>query len=206
MAAPKRNKLQREADLLYLTEHYLKQRPLAEITEEINEMRDYNLSRQQVSYDLKTVQQRWQDSYLVDFDAAKAKELARIDELERAYWEGWTRSIEKRSEIKRQQIEDEGMIKGGRLAPSYTRNKVEMKEMERDGDTKFLDGIQWCIEQRCKIFGLDAPRKIQVDRNWRAEAEKQGVNPEEVYSDAVNEFITAAGVGRRHAGGGVEGS
>ncbi|MHC4984512.1 MAG: hypothetical protein ACYTF6_15275, partial [Planctomycetota bacterium] len=30
------------------------------------------------------------------------------------------------------------------------------------GDPRFLAGVQWCIERRCKILGLDAPTKAQA--------------------------------------------
>lgn len=29
-----------------------------------------------------------------------------------------------------------------------------------DGDPRFLTTVQWCIERRCKLFGLDGPTKI----------------------------------------------
>src|SRR5262245_33047910 len=50
------------------------------------------LSRQQIGYDLEAVRQDWLRSTLVDFNARKAEELARIDQLEREYWSVWEAS------------------------------------------------------------------------------------------------------------------
>lgn len=40
--------------------------------------------------------------------------------------------------------------------PAFTFSRKIVKTC---GDTKFLAGVQWCIERRCKLLGLDAPSK-----------------------------------------------
>jgi len=38
-----------------------------------------------------------------------------------------------------------------------------------DSGKKFLEGVQWCIERRCALFGLDAPRRQQIEVQGYAE-------------------------------------
>lgn len=52
------------------------------------------ISQQQVSHDLKRVREQWMQSSIRDFDAVRAEQLAKIDEVERQAWEGWRRSFE----------------------------------------------------------------------------------------------------------------
>lgn len=40
--------------------------------------------------------------------------------------------------------------------PAFTFSRKIVKTC---GDTKFLAGVQWCIDRRCKLLGLDAPSK-----------------------------------------------
>jgi hypothetical protein len=75
---PRRVNLQREADLARLATLYLQGKGRVEIGLELR------ISQPQVSRDLATLQRRWLASSLLDFDAAKARELARIAHLERS--------------------------------------------------------------------------------------------------------------------------
>jgi transcriptional antiterminator len=83
MAANTRSAAQREQDLGRVAELYLRGSTQGEIA------RQLGVSRQQISYDLKVLQKRWQEAALHDFNARKAQELAKVDELERAYWQAW---------------------------------------------------------------------------------------------------------------------
>src|SRR5262249_52413146 len=90
MAIKSRSPLERERDLRETAALYLRGRTHHEIAQRLN------VSRQQISYDLKVLQRRWQESALADFNAKKAAELARVDELERTYWDAWERSSQTR--------------------------------------------------------------------------------------------------------------
>jgi len=106
-------------------------------------------SQATVSRDLKALQKDWLKSALRDFDKAKSQELAKVDRLEREYWDAWQRSCE----------DAETLVKDG------TPEKVEkLKRTSKGqaGDPRFLQGVQWCIEKRCKILGIDAPVKTDV--------------------------------------------
>src|SRR5439155_8019383 len=99
--APKRTAVQREQDLRELAALYLRGLTQFEIAQRLN------VSRQQIGYDLKVLQRRWQEGALADFSAKVAQELAKTDELERTYWEAWERSCQPR-EITTQEKTDRG--------------------------------------------------------------------------------------------------
>jgi hypothetical protein len=108
------------------------------------------LSRQQIGYDLDAVRQEWLQSSLVDFNAKKAQELAKIDRLEREYWAAWEASKKQRQVSTTEQI----------TGAQGERYRAAIRTDEPTGDAHYLTGVQWCIGKRCAIFGLDAPQKI----------------------------------------------
>jgi hypothetical protein len=114
---------------------------------------EMNLTQARISQELKIVRKAWLDSSIRDFDKAKAEELAKIDRLEVEYWDAWKRSCETREKhITTTRTNERGDESGAR---------VERENLY--GDPRFLQGVERCIEQRCKIFGLYAATNIRVD-------------------------------------------
>jgi len=152
MAPPKRTSFQIDRDRREIADLYLKGHTQAEIAAYINadKNRAYTLSRQMISYDLIALRKLWLKSSLIDIDEMKANELAKIDHLELEYWDAWKRSQDDAEEIKELLVEDIGII------------PVERKLKGQAGDPRFLQGVQWCIERRCKILGVDAPSKAEI--------------------------------------------
>jgi hypothetical protein len=101
------------------------------------------VTQQQISYDLKVLQAEWLASALRDFDAAKALELAKIDEAERAYWAGWERSCQARD-----------VTTTKRVRGDVPRTERSRRRETPVGDPRFLDGVLRCIHQRCDLLGL----------------------------------------------------
>lgn len=106
------------------------------------------VSQQQVSFDLKAVQAQWRDMPAAKIDELKNKELARIDQLERTYWEAWVDSKKAKETTS--------------TAKEGDRLKVGKRSEQRNGNPQYLAGVQWCITTRCKILGLDAIRNDEV--------------------------------------------
>lgn len=135
------------------------------------------IDQAQVSRDLKALRSMWLSSAIRDFDAAKAQELAKIDEVERAAWSGWTRSTEDK-EVAVQEAGADKKLK-----------KATLRKEGQSGNPAFLSTILTCIERRCAILGLDAPKKFVID--WEAltpeqEAElAKGAPPEKVLGRAI---------------------
>jgi len=155
VASPKRRPFEIVRDREEIASLYLKGFTQVRIAEHINidPNRDYVLTRQQIGYDIRKVQDAWKKSALMDIDEAKKLELAKVDHLEREYWEAWERSCED-EETKRL----EGTIASGEDKGKTTKQVVTRKA--QNGDPRFLLGVQWCIERRCKIIGIDAPTKL----------------------------------------------
>jgi hypothetical protein len=151
MARKKRTKPQIKADQKIIADLYLKAWTQQDIADHINELRPYNLTRQMISYDLKKIFKAWKESTLLDFNEAKARELSRIDKLEREYWKAWERSLEDIETLRQ-----EGKVEEGSKPERVVRNVKE-----QGGDPRYLSGIQWCITQRCKILGINAALKTR---------------------------------------------
>lgn len=112
----------------------------------------YRVNQATISRDLAAIKDQWIQSAIVDFDSAQARELARIDKLERQYWDAWDRSQEEIKKASQRQ-------KGPKSSPSFTETSQTVEE--RVGDPRYLSGVQWCIEMRCKLLGLFAPTRTE---------------------------------------------
>lgn len=143
--------------------------------------RAFGLSQAQISKDLAAVRAAWLASAVRDFDAAKAQELARIDEVEREYWLGWERSKQDK-EVSVQETD-------GKLDEKTKRPKIKKAVLRKEGQSgnpAFLAGVLTCIERRCAILGLDAPKRFVI--NWDELTEEQedriarGEDPRKVLS------------------------
>lgn len=126
MAAPKRTKLQREQDRATIAALYLKGWTQAAIGQRIG------IAQQNVCRELKLIRAAWLESSLVDFNAKKAEELARLDRIEAEAWEAWEAS---------KVIEDVA------LGP---------------GDPRYLAQVERCVLDRVKIMGLAAPEVTEA--------------------------------------------
>jgi hypothetical protein len=163
MAAKTRRPLERERDLRDVAALYLHGLTQHEIAQRLS------VSRQQIGYDLKTLQRRWQESALADFHAKKAAELAKVDELERTYWEAWERSCQVR------EVTTTELTQPSEAPTEDTRRKAGVRKEPRDGNPEFLRGVERCIELRCKITGAFAALKIAPttpdgEEQWHANA------------------------------------
>jgi len=121
-----------------------------------------SIDQSTVSRDIKALFAEWRKSALVDINEAKARELAKIDALELTYWAAWERSCEDaettvkktKGSVKRYQ-DDDGQFIVERPA------EVDQTSKGQTGDSRFLQGVQWCIDKRCKILGIDAPQRLE---------------------------------------------
>lgn len=142
MAAPKRTKHQRELDLERISAMYLTGLSQDEIARRVG------VSQGQVSYDLKEIHRRWREQTTLNIDEAKQRELERIDVLERTYWDAWRLSKEERTKT--------------RTSSKGQDKSASIEKESLTGNPAYLAGVQWCIEQRCKLLGLNAPTRTEV--------------------------------------------
>ncbi len=143
---PKRTQFQRERDYLEIARLYLHGKTQEEIGAEVN------LDQGQVCRDLAVIRGRWQKSAVMDMNEAKNRELGRIDELERTYWQAWQDS--------KQPKETTNTEKSTRGEAATA--KASIRKEERDGNPAYLAGVMSCIERRCRLLGIDAPTKTEL--------------------------------------------
>lgn len=142
----RRSLTQREHDLAITSEQYLRGKTQMDIAAALG------ITQQQVSQDIKELRRRWREAGIRDINAAQEQELAKIDNLEVEYWRAWERSCAAAvTETKRQSKRGEADTKEQQIV---TKDQI--------GDPRFLQGVQWCIERRCKILGFDAPVRQDV--------------------------------------------
>jgi hypothetical protein len=152
---PRRSKIQREKDLVQIERRYMRGESQTKIAQ------DVGVTQQQVSLDIKEIIKRWRAATTFDLDDLKRVELGKINNLEITYWEAWERSCEdaetKTAKLKGYANKDTKEIEN--LIP------VEQTDQRKGqaGDPSFLRGIQWCIEKRCEILGLDAPKTMNLN-------------------------------------------
>lgn len=145
MAAPKRNPTELARDRARTAELYLKSWTQNAIAAELG------VSQGQVSKDLKAVRQGWLESAVRDFDAAKAAELAKIDNLEREAWAAYERTVGPHTVTTD--------IDGTNDKGSFDRKTERTEHLA--GNPAFLNVVMTCIDRRCKILGVDAPQKLE---------------------------------------------
>jgi hypothetical protein len=105
------------------------------------------------------LQQRWQQSALANLNEKKALELAKVDQLERTYWQAWEDSRKTRETTTSTTEKTSAAESIAHAKTPPLRLKAAMRKEARDGNPAFLEGVQWCINKRCAILGLDAPKK-----------------------------------------------
>jgi hypothetical protein len=146
MSGQRRSKSQRTRDRRRIAALYLKGWLQTDIAAEVG------LSQGTISLDLKVLHKAWLQSSLVDIATAKGREIAKIDALEREYYRAWERSQEDAETITKRASGTKG--KERKEGSIITKGQV--------GNPKFLQGVQWCIDRRIKVMGLDAPARLEV--------------------------------------------
>ena len=112
-----------------------------------------------ISKDLKVIRTRWAESGIRDYDKSVERELRKIDELEREYWDAWDASkLPRQTETQRAVRRGDGEEQGQALIAEKTLRTESLY----GGDAKFLAGVERCIAQRCKILGLEAPKRAEL--------------------------------------------
>lgn len=145
--AKDRKPSQIERDRRVIARMYLKGRVQAEIAAELK------INQSTVSRELKLLVEEWKVERVYDINEWKARELAKIDSLELEYWQAWERS------------QTDALVRSKKVVQDVGGDKKEAFERTeaRVGDPRFLDGVQWCIDKRCAIIGVEAPKRIAAD-------------------------------------------
>lgn len=144
-----RTTAERDAHRQRIAELYLRQWSQLDIANELK------ISQPTVSRDLAAVQKQWRESAVLDMNEAKQRELARIDTLEREYWQAWEASKKDIVTTRQKGIKIEGR--------EVDVKEVTLEKRTSTGNPAYLAGVMSCIEQRCKILGLVAPPNVNIN-------------------------------------------
>jgi len=122
---------------------------------------DLKLNQGTISRFLDELSRDWLVEGVFNFNEAKIEQLHKVNALEIEYYDAWRRSIGIKIETTNT---ERGAVYGtsGDVVTLEDKKTFKYKDV---GDPRYLAGIQWCIEQRCKIIGLYAPTKQDVTGN-----------------------------------------
>lgn len=169
----------------------------------------YTLTRQMIDYDIKAIRKEWKKSRQEKFDQHKDYQLAQIEELARAAWDGYERSQRVRDEMTTstsnietqvgiEEVLDENRSdkekhdlrgpRGGKLRFTVpaTRNTTTRKREQLLGDPRFLLVVDRALERREKLLGLEPPKTVNVNVQ-KALAELLGVSPDSLPAEDSND-------------------
>lgn len=146
MIAERRHREKRTAELrdqhlLVTARMYLKGATLREIG------RENDVSPQTVMRDVAIIRELWFQRMAEDYDELVARELAKLDELERVAWEAWEASKTRESTT------------SGQTTGATATQFATLRRDESAGDATFLARVAWCIDRRVKLLGLDKYEK-----------------------------------------------
>ena len=111
------------------------------------------LGERMVQSEITAVRKGWIQRVHLDVQTATFQELDRIDALERDAHDGWMRSLGQVNVETKQAT----TASGGNVNRATVRTAGN-----RDGNPVFLARMAWCVEQRCKILGLEKPLAVEV--------------------------------------------
>jgi hypothetical protein len=144
---PPRSKLKREADLEDLVRRYTSGETRLAVLAEI-----YGVSPAQIANDLRSIQKRWRASEARDWDMYRGRELAKLDRIEEAAWDGWRRSMEDKEHSTVEQKQGFSRTNG---------TKTAIRREGQAGNHNFLLVIEKCIARRIEILGLASPIDVR---------------------------------------------
>lgn len=150
-----RTHVESERDKVFIAERYCQGATLAKIALELRDKYypgSEPLSIVQISRDMKVVVERWRKAASFSLDQYKAIEIQKINALEQEYYDAWMKSKESKERTLTERLEQN----------ERNRTRARVATEGRDGNPAFLLGVQWCIDRRCKILGLDTPAKVEA--------------------------------------------
>jgi len=110
------------------------------------------LTRRTVQAELVAIRDDWKGRTQTDFESAIAQQLDRVDLVEKYAFEGWERSLTRKTVETKQAVRTvNGQV-----------DRATLRAETGNGDPAFLARMSWCIEQRCRILGLEKPREVTI--------------------------------------------
>jgi hypothetical protein len=113
----------------------------------------------QISIDLKILAKQWQEAINTNMDEIKAREMEKINNLEKTYYDAWMRSCEVKT---KKSMKKKGVTTKAGQAIGADEKEQTFTEEQQIGDPRFLEGVRWCITKREEILGYGSAKKIDL--------------------------------------------
>ena len=110
------------------------------------------MTRRTVVEEITRMRRDWTDSAPRNYHLGMIQELQRIDLVESYAFDGWERSLTRKTVETKQAV---------RTANGQV-DRATVRAETGNGDPAFLARLSWCIEQRCRILGLEKPVEVEI--------------------------------------------
>ena len=157
-----RTELDREQDVWYAVAELAKGKTYREIAQALSEKKGYHIAFQQVYKDVQEVLIEWKRQNMENIDAYIAKDLARLEEIERIVLQNFEKSKLPRPN------EYASLMKRGMTAEEIDQMYEERGGMA--GDPRYLETLLHLQRQRMDLLGIgkgnDVPQNTIVQYNF----------------------------------------
>ena len=154
-----RTELDREQDVWYAVAELAKGKSYREIASELTEKKGYHIAFQQVYKDVQEVLVEWKRQNMENIDAYIAKDLARLEEIERIVLQNFEKSKLPRPN------EYASLMKRGMTAEEIDDMYEERGGMA--GDPRYLETLLHLQRQRMDLLGIgrgnDVPQQTIIN-------------------------------------------
>lgn len=165
----KRTKAERERDILFCTNLFMRGYSYREISRLLNieltkQGASYELTFQMVYYDMRKVLDEWKDDQKQNISDYVAQELRKLDRMEAELWEAWEKSKKiVKKKTRRNRADDSDPDDGTKRPGDYGYTETQLEETP--GDSKYFDLILRVWDKRAKLVGYDVPEKVKIVRD-----------------------------------------
>lgn len=196
----KRTKDQREFDLVFCSNLFLRGYTYREISERLNEENarrgvGYTITTQMVYWDMRQLLIEWKRERMENIDDYVTQELRKLDKMEVELWEAWERSkTGKTREKNRQNAKPRKVLEDGDN-PEYYGYEETTTETSA-GNPRFLDLLLNVQQRRARMLGFDAPIKVEIpgiEKSINGDAPQYDVSaiPEDLLFAVADKLQTA---------------
>jgi hypothetical protein len=186
----KRNKAQREADLILIAEMTLQGMKQSKISTILAEKRPYSLSQQTISKDIKLLEERWREESTRTITEGKNRQLKHLEVLKADAWRCLEASTEPRIVKKQGWRERPGQTPPGGTQGQQTASQAKetfatVEHEERQADPRWHMVLLKALEREAALLGLDAPRATEPDTPPRLQDSVTAVHAMKVMESIV---------------------
>lgn len=214
MARPrinKRTREQRDIDLVFETDLFLKGHGYRDIAMKLNEDvkrrgLDYSLSHQQIFQDMQKALIEWKKQRFENIDDYVQKDLEKLDKMEQSAWDAWEKSCNGKERTKTRKSKRANKLDADVETPDHYGYDENMTETSA-GNPRFLDILLNIQQRRAKLLGYDAPIKLDVggpNRNDELTRYDLKAVPDDILFAAVDAIQNAAYIKEMESKGKVD--